>query len=177
MWKSWQFWGVMLAIAGLTAVLAFGFTRNPKEVQSPLVNRPAPNFTVQEMNTGASLTLSELRGTPVLLNFWASWCAACRDEAVILESAHQRWGKDPSKFRVVGIAIQDTVENARKFAKRFGKTYFLALDNPQGDIALNYGVYGVPESFFIDAQGIIRYKKIGAVTRETVEEQVPALLR
>ncbi len=94
----------------------------------------------------------------------------------MLEAAHRRYGEHPERFRVIGIAVQDEREAARKFARRFGKTYFLALDNPAGDIALNYGLYGVPETFFVDAEGIIRYKQVGALTREVVEEQVQKLL-
>jgi cytochrome c biogenesis protein CcmG/thiol:disulfide interchange protein DsbE len=77
---------------------------------------------------------------------------------------------------VIGIAVQDQPEEARKFARRFGKTYFLALDNSAGDISLNYGLYGVPESFFVDAQGIIRYKQIGAMTEQVLSEQIPKLI-
>ena len=176
MWKSWQFWTVMGAIVVLTGLLAFGFTRNPKIVKSPLINLPAANFSVAELNSGEPLELAGLKGTAVLLNFWASWCAACRDEAHLLEAAHQKWGGDKNKFRVIGIAVQDKAEDAKKFARRFGKTYYLALDNPAGDIGLNYGVYGVPESFFIDGEGIIRHKKIGALTKEVIWEQVPALI-
>ena len=172
---SWKFWVVMAAIAGLTGLFVFGFTVNPKLVLSPLVERPAPGFAVTELNTGQPLDLESLKGTPFLLNFWASWCVACRDEARLLEAAHRRWGQD-GKFRVIGIAVQDQPEEARKFARRFGKTYFLALDNSAGDISLNYGLYGVPESFFVDAQGIIRYKQIGAMTEQVLSEQIPKLI-
>jgi cytochrome c biogenesis protein CcmG, thiol:disulfide interchange protein DsbE len=167
---------VMGAIAGLTLLFRFGLHTDPKLVLSPLVQRPAPGFALTEMNTGEKLSLEQLRGTPFLLNFWASWCVACRDEAHVLEVAHQRWGGDPAKFRVIGIAIQDTPEEARKFAKHFGKTYYLALDDTAGDVSLNYGLYGVPESFFVDARGVIRYKQIGAMTPAVLEAQIPALM-
>jgi cytochrome c biogenesis protein CcmG/thiol:disulfide interchange protein DsbE len=173
---SWKFWVVMAVIAALTGLFVYGFTVDPKLVKSPLVQRPAPGFSLTELNSGEPLSLESLRGTPILLNFWASWCAACREEAHLLEAAHRRWGQDPKRFRVVGIAIQDTPEAARKFAKRFGKTYYLALDNAAGDISLNYGLYGVPESFLIDASGTIRYKQIGALTEKVLGEQIPLLL-
>ena len=175
MLTSWKFWLVMVAIAGLTGLFIYGFTVNPKLVKSPLVQRPAPGFAITDFNTGERLTLESLRGTPFLLNFWASWCVACRDEAHLLEAAHRRWGQD-GKFRVIGIAIQDTPDAARQFAKRFGKTYFLALDDTEGDVSLNYGLYGVPESFFVDAKGIIRYKQIGAMTEQVLAEQIPKLI-
>ena len=113
---------------------------------------------------------------PVLLNFWASWCVACRDEAHILQAAHLRYEKTGDQLRVVGIAIQDTEDKAVAFARKFGKTYFLGLDNEAGDISLSYGLYGVPESFFIDAGGIIRYKHVGAVSAELVEREVARLM-
>lgn len=177
MLRSWKFWVVMVAIGGLTGLFAYGFKLNPKLVQSPLVQRPAPAFAVTELNTAEPLSLASLRGTPFVLNFWASWCAACRDEAHLLQAAHETWGADPKRFRVVGIAVQDTPTKAREFARRFGKTYYLALDNPAGDIGLNYGLYGVPETFFIDAQGVIQYKQIGAVTGPVLQEWVPKLIR
>ena len=96
--------------------------------------------------------------------------------AALLEEAHQRYEVTRKEVRVIGIAIQDTPEAAQAFAKKFGKHYFLALDNAAGDIALSYGLYGVPETFFIDAQGIIREKQVGPVTRAIIVAQVNALL-
>ena len=176
MLTSWKFWTVMAAIGGLAGLFAFGFTKNPKEVLSPLVEGPAPGFAVVEMNTGEPLSPESLRGTPFVLNFWASWCTACKEEAPYLEAAYERYEKTGRGVRVIGIAIQDTPEDARRFAKRFGKTYYLALDSTAGDISLNYGLYGVPETFFVDADGIVAFKQIGAVTADVIQEQVPKLI-
>lgn len=176
MLKSWKFWLVIGSIAGLTVLFIVGFGFDPKYVPSPLVGRKAPPFEVASMVTGEKVSLESLRGTPVLLNFWASWCVACRDEAKVLEAAHRKYGGDPSKFRVIGIAIQDTPEAAMGFARRFGKTYYLALDTPEGEHALNYGLYGVPESFLIGADGTILHKVIGPVTESMVQEKIPALI-
>lgn len=176
MWKSWKFWAVTAAIAGVMGVFTFGFTVDPKLVKSPLVGKPAPAFSVRLLGGAETLTLAGMKGKPVLLNFWASWCVACRDEAPILKAAHTLYEKGQDKLRVVGIAIQDTEEKALAFAKRFGKNYFLALDNEAGDISLRYGLYGVPETFFIDAQGTIRYKHVGALTAELVQRQLENLM-
>ncbi len=170
--RSWKFWGVLSAIGAMVALFSYGFFVDPKLVPSPLVNKPAADFTVQQLNGEGSLTLSDLRGTPVLLNFWASWCVACRDEAIILQEAHLLHEVAQNKLRVIGIAIQDTPEKALAFAERFGKTYFLALDDEAGTIGLDYGLYGVPETFFIDAAGTIHYKQVGAVTRELIRAMV-----
>ncbi|MCH8844075.1 MAG: DsbE family thiol:disulfide interchange protein [SAR324 cluster bacterium] len=166
--RSWKFWGVLSAIGAVVALFAYGFTVDPKLVPSPLVGKPAADFTVQQLNGEGALTLSDLQGTPVLLNFWASWCVACRDEAAILQEAHLLYDVAQNRLRVIGVAIQDTPEKALAFAERFGKTYFLALDDEAGTIGLDYGLYGVPETFFIDAGGRIQYKQVGAVTRELI---------
>ncbi|MCZ6728338.1 MAG: redoxin domain-containing protein [SAR324 cluster bacterium] len=180
MWKSWKLWlvmaGVGAVVGAIGGVLAYGLTVNPKFVKSPLLNGPAPNFTITRLGGGETLTLSELKGTPVLLNFWASWCLACRDEAHVLQAAHKLYEEGQGRLRVLGIAIQDTPEKSMAFARAFGKTYFLALDNVAGDISLSYGLYGVPETFFIDAQGIIRFKHVGAVTPQLVRNNLATLL-
>ena len=176
MLKSWKFWAVFAGIAGVVGLLAYGFTVDPKLVISPLLGKPAPAFTVQRLGGGEPVTLASLKGRPVVLNFWASWCLACRDEAHILQATHMRYEKNAAKLRVVGIAIQDTEEKAMAFARKYGKTYTLGIDNDAGDISLSYGLYGVPETFFIDAGGIIRYKQVGAVTAELVEREAGKLL-
>jgi cytochrome c biogenesis protein CcmG/thiol:disulfide interchange protein DsbE len=175
MLHSWKFWAVFLGIAAVVGLLAYGFTVDPKLVKSPLLGKPAPGFTVKRLGGGEPLILSSLKGQPVLLNFWASWCVACREEARILQAAHTRYEKAEGKLKVIGIAIQDTEEKATAFARKFGKTYFLGLDNEAGDISLSYGLYGVPETFFIDAQGVIRYKHVGAVSAELVDREVKNL--
>lgn len=176
MWTSWKFWIVMAAISGLVSLLAFGFTKNPRVVKSPLVGHAAPGFAVTELNTGEPLSLESLRGTPFLLNFWASWCTACKEEAPFLKAAFRRYEKTGRGVRVIGIAIQDTPKDARAFAKRYGKEYYLALDNQQGDVSLNWGLYGVPETFFVDGRGIITHKHIGALTWAAVETEMERLL-
>ena len=176
MLKKWQFWAVVAAITSLVGLFAFGFTTDPKLVKSPLVGRPAPGFTVQPLAGGEPLSLRDVRGTPVVLNFWASWCLACRDEAAVLQAVHLRYEKEVGSIRVIGIAVQDTPEKAMAFARSYGKTYFLGLDSSSGEISLNYGLYGVPETFFIDREGIVRFKQIGAVTTEIMRREVEKLL-
>ncbi|MGK5095065.1 redoxin family protein [Deltaproteobacteria bacterium TL4] len=175
MFKTWQFWVVIGLIVGLVAMFAFGFTTDPKKVPSPLINKSAPDFEVTHLNGSASIQLSKLRGKPVVLNFWASWCVECRNEAHILEAFHQKYGIS-GQIQMMGIAIQDTRQKASAFAKQFNKTYFLALEGPKA-FSLDYGIYGVPETFFIDRQGIIRYKHLGGVTPKIMEEQIQALLK
>jgi cytochrome c biogenesis protein CcmG/thiol:disulfide interchange protein DsbE len=174
--KSWKFWAVMGALAALVGLFTFGFTTDPKYVASPLVGKPAPTFAVAQLNGKGRVSLAELKGTPVILNFWASWCVACRDEASVLQAAHLKFEQGEHRVRVIGIAIQDTPDQALGFAKRFGKTYFLGLDTPRGEISLNYGLYGVPETFFIDGKGRVRAKHVGAVTDAAFRREVEHLL-
>jgi cytochrome c biogenesis protein CcmG/thiol:disulfide interchange protein DsbE len=175
MYRSWKFWTVIAVLAGLVALFTSGFGKDPKLVPSPLVGKAAPPFAVERINGPGKIGLAELKGTPVILNFWASWCVACRDEAAILQAAHVKYELGQHKVRVIGIAIQDTPDKALAFAKRFGKTYFLGLDNAQGDISLSYGLYGVPETFFINGDGRIVYKQIGPVSEQWIDEQVAKL--
>ncbi|MBI3993741.1 MAG: redoxin domain-containing protein [Candidatus Lambdaproteobacteria bacterium] len=168
MMRSWKFWVALGGVLGVVAMFSYGLMIDPKLVKSPLLDQPAPTFTVTRLNGTETLSLADLRGKSVVLNFWASWCVACREEARVLQEAYLDLDKGKGQARVIGIAIQDTPEAAQAFATRYGKTYFLALDNKIGEISLNFGLYGVPETFFIDLQGVIRFKKVGAVTRDEI---------
>lgn len=174
-WTSWKFWTVASVIVGFISFLGFGLTMDPKKVPSPLIGRVAPDFELTSFNGGDSVRLSELRGQPVVINFWASWCVECRVEAGVLESFYQEFDRKKGEVRLLGVAIQDTPEKAKAFAQHFGKTYFLGIDQANGQIALDYGIYGVPETFFIDAEGVIQFKQIGGVTPELMVKQLDAL--
>ena len=177
MWNSLKFWAVWGIVLGVISLLAYGFTTDPKKVPSPLIGRPAPNFQVDELNERQKFSLSEFRGKPIVLNFWASWCAECRTEAVILEEFFQKYGSQNKQLVMIGIAIQDSPKKAKAFARQFDKTYLLGLDDDAGNIALDYGIYGVPETFFIDPEGIIFYKTIGMVTTLLLEQKFKQFLQ
>jgi cytochrome c biogenesis protein CcmG/thiol:disulfide interchange protein DsbE len=177
MWTSWKFWTVWAVLAGFIGLFAFGFTTDPKKVPSPLIGQEAPNFELVNLWNGQKVDLHQLRGKPIVLNFWASWCMECRSEAHILEAFHQRYGlQNPPQVHVLGVAIQDQADQAQAFARQFKKTYFLGLDNTNGDIALEYGIYGVPETFFISPDGTIRFKQVGGVTAELMQSQIDEML-
>lgn len=146
-------------IGPILALLAYGFTRDARYITSPLLAKPAAPFTLALFD-GGKLSLEDLRGKAVFLNFWASWCPPCRAEARDLEAA---WQKVKDKNMVfVGVAVQDTDENAREFLKEFNVTYPNGKDE-SGKIAVDYGTWGIPESFFIDPQGRITYKHVGGI--------------
>jgi len=143
------------------------FASNPKEIPSAQIGLKAKPFTVTTFD-GKKISLDNFIGKPVIVNFWASWCISCRQEAHILEAAHQKFTPKGAVF--IGIAINDTREASLAFIKRYGKTYLLAPDDKLGSISLDYGVTAVPETFFIDKNGIIINKILGATGRATLEE-------
>jgi cytochrome c biogenesis protein CcmG/thiol:disulfide interchange protein DsbE len=155
-------------------LLAYGFKTNPREIPSPLLDRPAAAFTLTTF-AGSPLSLGSLRGQVVMLNFWASWCRpACYEEAPALERTWREY-KDKGVV-VVGIDIQDRDEAARTFLAEFGHSFPNAPD-PAGRVAVDYGVYGVPETFFIDRKGRVRFKHVGALTDELARQRLDTLLK
>ncbi|MBI3028649.1 MAG: TlpA family protein disulfide reductase [Candidatus Rokubacteria bacterium] len=171
---AWRRFLIVLAVVGpLLALLAYGFTRNPREIPSPLRGKPAPPFTLTLFD-GSTLRLEDLRGKVVFLNFWASWCPPCRAEARTLEAAWQKYKDREVVF--LGIDIQDTEEDARTFLREFGITYPNGRD-PSGKIAIDYGVWGLPETFFIDREGRITYKHVGGIGWQSITAKLEEALR
>lgn len=153
--------GPAIAVLGL---LAYGFTIEPKYISTPFIAKPAPSFTLTLFD-GSVLRLDDLRGKVVFLNFWASWCPPCRAEARALEAA---WRQSRDRGVVfVGVNIQDKEESARAFLEEFEITYPNGFDRGSR-IAIEYGVWGLPETFFIDRDGRVTYKHVGALGPETV---------
>jgi cytochrome c biogenesis protein CcmG/thiol:disulfide interchange protein DsbE len=166
-------WTIPLAAVPLLVLLAYGFRTDPRAIPTPLVGKPAAKFTLQTF-AGDEVSLERLRGRVVVLNFWASWCIpACYEEAPVLERAWQEW-KDRG-VTLVGINIQDREDAARAFIARFNHTFPNAAD-AGGRVSVDYGVYGVPETFFIDRAGRVRGKHVGAVTDAVVERQLRPLV-
>ncbi len=166
-----KFYVGLIAILSISiiGILVYGlfFASDPKEIPSALILKKAKPFTFTTFN-GQVLFLEQFRGKPIILNFWASWCVACRQEAPILEAAHQKFTPQGAVF--IGIAINDKREDSLRFIQKHEKTYYLAPDDSSGRISLDYGVSAVPESFFIDRDGIIQHKQLGIVTKKLVED-------
>lgn len=165
--------GVLLPAASVLALLGYGVTREPRYIPSPLVAKPAPDFTLPRLDAG-ELRLADFRGRVVLLNFWASWCPPCRAEARTLEAAWQRYKDRGVVF--VGVNIQDQEPDARAFLEEFGITYPNVIDRGHR-VAIDYGVWGLPETFIIDGDGRITYKHIGALDWTTVMTRLDEALR
>ena len=155
---------VLLPAMAVLALLAYGFRTDSRYIPSPLVGRPAPPFTLPLFD-GTVLGLEGLRGRVVFVNFWASWCVPCRDEAPALEAASRTYRTRDVVF--VGINIQDKEADARAFLDELGITYANGIDHGS-KIAVDYGVYGIPETFIVDRAGRISYKHIGAMTSATI---------
>jgi cytochrome c biogenesis protein CcmG/thiol:disulfide interchange protein DsbE len=162
------------AVVPVLLLLAYGFRTDPREIPSPLLGRPAAVFSLTTF-AGAPLSLESLRGKVVMLNFWASWCVpACYEEAPTLERTWRTY-KDKG-VTVVGVDVQDKDEAAREFLRRFEHSFPNAPD-PKGRVSVDYGVYGVPETFFIDREGRVRFKHVGALTDEIARRHLDVLLK
>jgi len=167
-------WAIPLAALPVLLLLGYGFRTDPREIPSPLIGKPAAPFTLATFD-GGQVSLEALRGRVVVVNFWASWCyPACYEEAPALERAWDTY-KDRGVM-MIGINIQDKEEPAKKFLTQFGHTFPNAPD-PAGRVSVDYGVYGVPETFFIDRAGRVRWKHVGAVTDQIFKERVETLLK
>lgn len=161
---------VVLVLAGVLAMFVYALSRD-QTLASPLVGKAAPAFSMPLYAADSTLTLGKMRGTPVVLNFWASWCLSCRDEARVLEAGWQRYG-DGVAF--VGIAVNDEEKLAEEFIRRYGKTYHLGSD-VDGSVAVDYGLYGVPETFFIGRDGTILSRHIGPLTTADLDLRIAEL--
>ncbi len=164
-------------VSGLfIALLGFGMTRDAREIPSPLIGQPAPEFALETLETpGDSLALADLQGTAVVVNFWASWCLACRQEHPALVRAWQRYEEAGAPVRFVGIVYQDSRSNAREYMARRGGGWTNLMDS-NTRAAIDFGVYGVPETYFIDPTGRIAYKHVGPVTDALLTEQIEAMI-
>lgn len=165
---------IPLSVIPVLLLLAYGFWTDPRFVPSPLIEKPAPPFALALFD-GGNLNLDELRGKVVVVNFWASWCfPACYEEAPVLEGTW-RFYKD-REVVVVGVNVQDTEKAAREFMDRFKFTFPNGPDRG-GKISIDYGVYGIPETFVLDKEGRIAYKHVGAVTANGLTAQIEELLK
>jgi cytochrome c biogenesis protein CcmG/thiol:disulfide interchange protein DsbE len=166
-------WAIPLVVVPVLVLLAYGFRTDPREIPSPLVGKPASRFALTAFD-GKRVALESLRGQVVVVNFWASWCyPACYEEAPSLERAWQTY-KDRGVV-VVGVNFQDKDEPAKRFLTQFGHTFPNAPD-PSGRVSVDYGVYGVPETYFIDRKGRVRFKRVGPVSDELLKQQIEPLL-
>jgi cytochrome c biogenesis protein CcmG/thiol:disulfide interchange protein DsbE len=165
---------IPLAIFGVVfAFLLVGLGLNPREVPSPLIGKPAPQFQLKRLHdTSQSYGTADMKGQVWLLNVWASWCVACREEHPLLVEL----GK-AKIVPIVGLNYKDEPADGIKWLRQYGDPYDLSVIDRDGRVGIDYGVYGVPETFVIDKAGTIRYKQIGPVTAEVLEKKIIPLVR
>ncbi|SFW15734.1 DsbE family thiol:disulfide interchange protein [Nitrosovibrio sp. Nv17] len=163
----------LVAFIVLVGFLLVGLGLNPRQVPSPLIGKPAPEFQLEELHQpGKTIASRDNLGKVWLLNVWASWCVSCRDEhPVLVELA--RSGIVP----VYGLNYKDERDLALQWLQQFGDPYAASARDPEGRMGIEYGVYGVPETYVIDKEGVIRYKQIGPVTVEALETKILPLVR
>ncbi len=167
----------ILIFALLVALLAFGLTNDPKEVPSPFIGKPTPEFSTNRLYVKDSskemISTDSMKGKVWLLNVFASWCVSCRSEHKLITELAKQSPNTP----VVGLNYKDEDADAKKWLKYFGNPYHAIAVDLDGKIGIEYGVYGVPETFIIDKKGVIRHKQIGPVNRQALTEVIYPLLK
>lgn len=180
--------GLFLVLVGFLAV---GLTRNPQEIPSPLVGKPAPAFSLPTLTGDQPFSPADYKGQVWLFNVWATWCVACREEHPLLVE----FSKTQS-VPIIGLSYKEVQaadqtngplsddaklslarERSLRFLQRQGDPYKLSVMDLDGSVGIDYGVYGVPETYVIDREGIIRYKQVGPVTPEILETKLLPLIR
>jgi cytochrome c biogenesis protein CcmG/thiol:disulfide interchange protein DsbE len=152
-------------------LLFTGFSLDPRAVASPLIGQPAPSWTYTTLD-GEQLSSADLAGRPYVVNFWASWCAPCVDEHPVLATA---WDEHADELAIIGVLYSDSAANAQGFLDRYGRTGYPTLLDESGALAIDFGVVGPPETFFVDADGIVRDKQTGPLTTETMDSRLASI--
>ncbi len=161
---------VFIVLAGF---LFAGLWRDPREIPSPLIDKPAPMFTLAQLHTpGQSLGTSDMKGKVWLFNVWASWCVSCREEHPLLVALSKE-----KIVPIIGLDYKDLPADGKRWLADNGDPYDLSVMDRDGRVGIDYGVYGVPETFLIDKAGTIRYKQIGPITKEALEQKILPMIR
>ncbi len=157
----------LILLIALGVLLASNLGKDPKIVPSPLIGKTAPRFNTVDLLSGAVISTETLRGQAYVLNVWASWCAVCQIEHPVFNA----YAQTPGALPVVGLNYKDAPDDAKRWLAQLGNPYRQIAVDADGKIGLDLGVYGAPETYFIDRNGIIRFKQIGEMTRAVLAEQ------
>ena len=163
----------LLVFVLLVGFFGVGLMRDPREVPSPFIGKPAPAFRLEQLHEAkAAFAPEDMKGKVWMLNVWASWCVSCRVEhPLLVEMARQKL------VPIVGLNYKDKRDDGLQWLAKFGNPYVLSAYDEQGNVGIDYGVYGVPETFVIDKAGVIRHKQIGPITPESLEKTIMPLIR
>ena len=168
-----KFFLPLAAFVALAIMLGIGLRLNPREVPSPFIDKPAPAFSLPQLHQPEKrLAANDLRGQVWLLNVWASWCVACRVEHPLLVELSKQ-----NAVPIYGLNYKDDRRAALEWLRQFGDPYTASISDRDGRVGIDYGVYGVPETFVIDKAGVVRHKHIGPVTPEVWETDLLPLVR
>lgn len=158
----------LVLFVGLVAFLMVGLRRDPHEIPSPLINKPAPAFQLKQLHDPTkTISAQDMRGKVWLLNFWGTWCVACRDEHPLLVQYSKT-----AAVPIYGVDYKDERATALQLLEEEGNPYTVTASDPDGRLSIDYGVYGAPETFLIDRDGVIRYKQIGPITEESWAKEI-----
>lgn len=158
--------------AVLIGILFLGLGKNPNAIRSPLIGKEAPTFALREVGTETTVDVAQFRGKPLVINFWATWCGPCWEEhPVLVASARSR-----PDVQFLGVVFQDTEEKILGFLRERGSSYPTVVDN-KGKTAIAYGIGGVPETFFLNASGVIVAKYSGAMSEGDLQEELRKVVR
>ena len=170
-------WGILvpglICVLGFLAFLTRGLFLNPNEIRTPLLEKSAPAFELPSLDDGTPVRQTDLLGKPAVINFWATWCESCPREHPLLVDLAARYS---GRANFVGIAYNDKSEAILSWLQRHGGATYPTLIDINGKAAIAYGVYGVPETYVLDAQGMIRFKHTGMINPTEVARQLEELL-
>jgi cytochrome c biogenesis protein CcmG/thiol:disulfide interchange protein DsbE len=171
--KSLRFFIPLVALVALVLFLGAGLNLDPKEVPSPLIGKPSPSFNLTRLdNATVSIRRDDMLGKVWMLNVWASWCVACRDEHPLLVEFSRK-----KLLPIYGLNYKDERLTGLKWLRNFGDPYDASLFDQEGRVGIDFGVYGVPETFIMDREGIVRFKQIGPLTPDVIRTQIEPLVR
>lgn len=163
----------LLAFLVVAISLGLGLGLKPREIPSPFIGKSLPSFSLQKLeNPAEQFSSADLAGRPWLLNVWASWCVACKQEHPVLMQAVRQYG-----ITVVGLDYKDQRSQALAFLEQRGNPYLLSVMDDNGSVGIDLGVTGVPETFVIDARGVVRFKHIGPLTLQVIEQSILPIIR
>ncbi len=173
--RAWWWKATLLGIlVSLLVLLAFGLRRDPSFMPSALVGRTLPDFELATLGGEGTIRTADIIGKPHVINFWASWCSACRAEHEVLVDLGRILGGE-DKIRILGINYQDTQESAERFLKERGAFPYPSAVDPNARTGVDFGVFGLPETFFVDASGTIRGRHIGPLSIPDAEKYIRLL--
>lgn len=166
-WK----WLLAAAVVAIPLLLGIGLTKDPSYIPSMIVGRAMPSFSLEPLSGSGQVASEKLLGKPLVVNFWASWCVSCREEHPLLVQLGDRASLF-DEFEIVGINYRDSPVAAAQFLDRQGHFPYPSGQDKRGRLGIDFGVYGMPETFFIDAEGVVQARQVGPLTPQAIEEKL-----